>query len=68
MLKLHIMMVLLKTIYFKDKDGVLRFDNATGEPVDLKAKGEEGKIKFDSAEIFALVETPNVEEAKTSKR
>mgnify|MGYP007090468286 CR=1 FL=1 len=62
------MMVLLKTIYFKDKDGVLRFDNATGEPVDLKAKGEEGKIKFDSAEIFALVETPNVEEAKTSKR
>ena len=54
-------------IYFKDKDGVLRFDNATGEPVDLKAKGEEGKIKFDSAEIFALVETPNVEEAKLVK-
>jgi hypothetical protein len=56
-----------KQIYFKDKDGVLRFDNATGEPVDLKAKGEEGKIKFDSAEIFALVETPNVEEAKLVK-
>ena len=54
-------------IYFKDKDGVLRFDNATGEPVDLKAKGEEGKIKFDSAEIFSLVETPNVEEAKLVK-
>lgn len=54
-------------IYFKDKDGVLRFDNATGEPVDLKAKGEEGKIKFDSAEIFSLVETPNEAEAKLVK-
>jgi hypothetical protein len=54
-------------IYFKDNNGVLRFDDVNGEPVNLKAKGEEGKIKFDSAEIFALVETPNVEEAKLVK-
>ena len=54
-------------IYFKDNDGVLRFDNVSGEPVDLKAKGEEGKIRFDSAEIFSLVEAPNEEEAKLVK-
>jgi len=51
-------------IYFKDNNGVLRFDDVNGEPVNLKAKGEEGKIKFDSAEIFSIVEAPNEGEAK----
>jgi len=39
--------------YFKDKDGILRYDDASGEVADLK-----DKVKYTSGEIFEIIDRP----------
>ena len=50
-------------VFFKDQDGVLKYDNAEGEAVDLKLD-----IKFNSGEIFEILNRPTDEDVAEVKK
>jgi len=46
-------------VFFKDADGILRYDDASGEIIDLKMD-----LKFNSGEIFEIIDRPTDADVK----
>tara|TARA_R110000868_G_scaffold22088_8_gene90902 strand:+ start:2040 stop:8885 length:6846 start_codon:yes stop_codon:yes gene_type:complete len=46
-------------VFFKDADGILRYDDASGEVIDLKMD-----LKFNSGEIFEIIDRPTDADVK----